>query len=71
MMISRQMIAAAVSAVAGVLLLFLPIEIDQAFIVENIANVLGGITILYGIALGILRKITSTPLLGWFTKAKK
>lgn len=71
MMISRQMIAAAVSAVAGVLLLFLPIEINEALIVENIANVLGGIGILYGVALGILRKITSTPLLGWFTKAKK
>lgn len=70
MMISRQMIAAAVSAVAGVLVFF-AIEVDQEAIVNNIENVIGGLFMLFGVVLGIFRKITSTPLLGWFTKAKK
>lgn len=68
-MVSRQMIAATVSAVAG-LLMFFGIDIDQAAIGDAAGQVIGGVVFLYGVALAVFRKITSSPLLGWFTKAK-
>lgn len=68
-MISRQMIAAAVSAIAGILMLF-GANIDQVAIVDNVWQMVGAATALYGIVLAIFRKITTSPLIGWFTKAK-
>lgn len=68
-MISRQMIAAAVSAVAGILVLF-GADIDQVAFTDNIWQVVGGVMTLYGMVLAVFRKITKSPLVGWFTKAE-
>lgn len=68
--ISRSMVVAAISLIAGVLTMFgvtLTPEM-QATIVGHLDLVIGGILALYGIVGGILRKITSTPLTGVITK---
>lgn len=67
---SRSMITAAVSVIGG-LLTILGVDLDESTktaLIENINLVFGGVMVLYGIVIGILRKITSSPLVGWFKK---
>jgi hypothetical protein len=67
------MIVAAISLIAGVLTMFgvtLSPEM-QATVVAHLDVVIGGVFALYGIVVGILRKITSTPMTGVITKEPK
>ena len=71
--ISRSMIVAAISLIAGVLTMFGVILTPemQAAVVGHLDVVIGGVIALYGIVVGILRKITSTPMTGAITKEPK
>lgn len=67
---SRQMIAGYIS-MAGGLFTLLGVELDpetRIALIENIETIIGAGVALYGVALVLFRKITSSPMLGWFSK---
>ena len=67
---SRQVIASLVSILVGVLtILGVTVPQDKAALLQQHAEtILGSVIALYGIAMWIYRKITKTPLVGWFKK---
>lgn len=68
--ISRSMIVSAISLIAGLLTIggiTLSPEV-QATIVQHLDAVIGGVLALYGVVVGILRQITSTPSKGLMGK---
>lgn len=71
--ISRSMIVSAISLIAGLLTMFgitLSPE-TQTLIVQHLDAVIGGALALYGVVIGILRQITSTPPKGLMGKEPK
>ena len=72
-MLSRQMIVAFISMLGG-LVTMLGVDLDPATkdaLVNNLEIVIGGIVTLYGIVMALLRKITTSPLVGWFKKEEQ
>lgn len=70
---SKTMIVSFISILSGLLMaagVDFPEE-TKAQIVAHLEAVLGGVVVLYGIAMAILRKLTDSPLVGWLTKAKR
>jgi len=68
---SRTIIAAIISVIAG-LGMMLGVSFEQGVLDQlqaSLNEIVGGVMIVYGIIMAILRKITSSPLLGWFKKA--
>jgi uncharacterized membrane protein len=65
------MVAALVSLLAGAALVLFGVQIDaetQATLLNHIDTIVGSIIMVYGLALGIFRKITTTPMKGLITK---
>lgn len=69
---SKTMVVAFLSLLSGVLMIAgveFP-EDTKAAIQAHLEAVIGGLIALYGLGMAILRKLTSSPLAGWFTKVK-
>lgn len=67
---SRQMIFGYVSMLFGFFSM-IGVELDaetKVAIVDNIEVIIGALSVLYGIAMVILRKVTNSPMLGWLFK---
>jgi hypothetical protein len=65
------MVAAIVSLLAGAALLLFGVQVDaetQVALLNHIDTIVGSIIMVYGLALGIFRKITKTPMNGLITK---
>lgn len=63
-MISRSMLVALISVLTGVGTM-VGVDMDEetkTALLDNLEAILGGVAVVYGIVIGFLRKITSTPL---------
>lgn len=69
---SKTMVVAVISLLSGILMIAgveFPEDV-KAELQAHLEAVIGGLIALYGIVMAILRKLTNSPLAGWFTKAK-
>jgi len=67
---SRTIIAAIISVIAG-LGMMIGAPIDQETLNQlgtNLSGLVGTVMVVYGIIMAIFRKITSSPLVGYFKK---
>lgn len=69
MKVSRTMILSYISMALGVLVALGLLNMEsQAVVLEHINGIIGSVMVLYGVVMAVLRKITTTPLLGWLSK---
>ena len=70
MKLSRTMVLSYASMVLGALVAFGVVDVaSKAALLENIDVLIGSGMAVYGIVMAALRKVTSSPLLGWLNKS--